>query len=273
MVWGVVPPHQSGCHSEMVKVHQDHVGLKPTNLSIEEAAVVPYAGLTAWSGLFLSGNLKGCGASSSAAGKKVLILGASGGVGSMAVQMCRAENCHVIGTGSTDAEQMVRGLGADQFIDYTREDYEQQLSALGTIDLILDCAGRGTEYSKAHQWQFNSYVTFSSPVLRNVDSDGIIGGGLKSVTEIVRANCKIMAQGEGRRSATSSSSSAGASLGAVKWAYFVAHPQGMKYIRKLADKGQLRPVISHRVPFRTLPDAFQLMAQGHVRGKIAVVDF
>lgn len=266
LVCGVCPPHLTGCHSELVKVHENTVTLKPTSLSDEEAAVLPYAALTAWSGLFLTGNLSGCGGQERAAGKKVLILGGSGGVGTMAVQMCRAENCHVVATGAPDTDDLLRRLGADEFINYQGEDYERQLSDLGLLDLIIDCAGRGTHYASAHQWQYKNYVTFSSPLLHNMDTDGIIGGGLKSVSEMFKANCKIM--GEGAKKDGSRPSQ-----GLVKWAYFIAHPQGLKYVKKLTEKGQLRPVISHRVPFRKLPSAFELLRQGHLRGKIAICGF
>lgn len=265
MVWGVVPPHHVGCHAEMVLVHEDHVRLRPGNFTTEQAAVVPYAGLTAWSGLFLSGDLGGCGGTAKkAAGKKVLILGGSGGVGTMAVQICRAENCHVVATGSANAEEMLRSLGADDFIDYSGEGYVNQVTTMGPWDVILDCAGRGTDYANVHGWQYKNYITFSSPLLKNIDAEGLLGGGLKSVQEMVTANCRFIPK-EGRV--------VNGAQGAVKWGYFVAHPRGMEYLRKLSERGQLKPVISHRVPFRDLPKAFQLLRDGHLRGKILVNEF
>lgn len=235
--------------------------LKPPRLSDVEAASIPYAGLTAWSGLFLTADLKGC--MSKAAGKKVLVLGGAGGVGTMAIQMCRAENCHVIATGSEDAEELIRSLGADEFINYRSEDYEEKLLSLGQLDVILDCAGRGTDYADAHGWTYKNYVTFSSPLLRNFDSDGLLAGGLKSISEMVRANLKFLPKA-GR---------VGSGQGLVKWAYFVAHPSGMKYLKDLAEKGQLKPVVAHQVPLKDLPDAYDLLSSGHLRGKIVIKDF
>lgn len=265
LIWGVVPPHQPGSLAELVKVHQDHVMLKPKALTAEEAGVVPYAGLTAWSGLFLSGNLGGCGIgnqNSKAAGKKVLILGASGGVGTMAVQICRAENCHVVATGSGDAEELVKSLGADDFLDYNRvDDYEAQLREAGPWDIILDCAGRGSDEARSHGWQFKNYVTFSSPLLRNIGAEGLVSGALKSVDQILTVNFRGR-QGEGS-----------VGQGLVKWGYFVAHPRGLQYLRNLAEGGKLKPVISHRVGYTDLPKAFELLRAGHLRGKIAVNGF
>lgn len=263
MIWGVVPPHRSGCHAELVKVHEDHVTLKPEGVSDEQAGVIPYAGLTAWSGLFLTGDLSGCGFGK-AAGKKVLILGGSGGVGTMAVQMCRAENCHVVATGSADAEELVRSLGADEFIDYRGEDFGRKVTESGPWDVILDCAGQGTDYADQFGWKFKNYVTFSSPLLRNIDSEGLLGGGLKSVQEMLKANCMIIPK-EGRV--------VNGSQGMVKWGYFVAHLKGLKYLKQLTERGQLKPVISHRVAYKELPKAFELLNEGHLRGKIAINQF
>lgn len=262
-VWGVVPPHNPGCHAELVKVHADHVTLKPGSISDEQAGAIPYAGLTAWSGLFLSGDLGGCGGRG-AAGKRVLILGSTGGVGTMAVQMCRAENCHVVATGSSDAEEMVRSLGADDFVDYRAEEYARRVTESGPWDLILDCAGRGTDYADAYGWKFKNYVTFSSPLLRNIDAGGVLGGGLKSVQEMVKANCRLIPK-EGRV--------VSGGKGAVKWGYFVAHLRGLEYLRQLTERGQLKAVISHRVPYKELPRAFELLREGHLRGKVAINGF
>lgn len=262
-VWGVVPPHSPGCHAELVKVHQDHITLKPASLTDEQAGVIPYAGLTAWSGLFLSGDLGGCGGKK-AAGKKVLILGSTGGVGTMAVQICRTENCHVVATGSADAEELIKSLGADDFIDYKAENYGDRVVEMGPWDVILDCAGRGSDYADRHGWRFKNYVTFSSPLLKNIDKEGLLGGGVKSIQDLITANCRAIPK-EGRV--------VNSGQGLVKWGYFVAHPKGLNYLKEITDNVQLRPVIGHRVPFKELPRAFELLKNGHLRGKVAVTEF
>lgn len=98
-VWGVIPLHQTGCHSEYVVVNSNFVMKKPESLDVVEAAATLYAGLTAWSGLFVTGHLGGvCGALTSQGGgrgKKICILGASGSVGNIALQIARAENVQV----------------------------------------------------------------------------------------------------------------------------------------------------------------------------------
>lgn len=251
-VWGVCPPHWPGCHVQFVRVHADHVAAQPKTLTEIEAGAVLYAGLTAWSGLFLSGNM----IMPSLAAKRILILGASGGVGTMAVQICKAENCHVVGTGSKDAETLVRSLGADDFVDYRDEEYNRRLDT--DWDIILDCAGRGTDYANAHNWNFKQYITFSSPLLKHIDKDGLVAGTIKSIADVVKANCPVK---DTRRR-----------CGTVKWGYFVAHPAGIEYLGQLARSGRLKPVISHEVPFGNALEAYRLVSKGHLRGKVMLSD-
>ena len=119
-----------GSFAEYAVAHEDKLGRKPTNLSFEQAAVVPVSGLVAQRGLVDVGRLR--------AGQKVLITGASGGVGSYAVQLAKALGAEVTAVASTSKTDLVRSLGADHVVDYTREDF-----ADGTrhYELILDIAG------------------------------------------------------------------------------------------------------------------------------------
>lgn len=100
-VWGLCPLHKQGCHAEYIVVDHNYVTQRPKGISSVEAGCILYAGLTAWSGLFVSGLLGGVeGAFTSrgggGSGKKVLVLGGSGGVGNFAIQILKAENANVI---------------------------------------------------------------------------------------------------------------------------------------------------------------------------------
>jgi NADPH:quinone reductase-like Zn-dependent oxidoreductase len=119
-----------GSFAEYAAAREDKLAPKPANLSWEQAAVVPVSVLPAWQGLTEVGRLE--------RGQRVLITGASGGVGSYAVQLAKALGAEVTGVCSTAKSDLVRSLGADHVIDYTREDF-----ADGTreYDLILDIAG------------------------------------------------------------------------------------------------------------------------------------
>jgi len=128
-VFGVAP-HSMGAHAELLVVPAATIAKKPRTLDHIAAAAVPLAALTAWQGLFQHGQL--------AAGERVLILGASGGVGSFAVQFARQANAHGLGTASGESIEHVRALGAERVIDYERERLEE---AAKEIDLVLDLVG------------------------------------------------------------------------------------------------------------------------------------
>ncbi len=124
----------NGAYAEYITVKASQLSKKPTNLGFNESASVPLAGLTAWQALFDHGQLQ--------PGEKVLIHGASGGVGSFAVQFARWKGAYVIGTASQENADFVRKLGADEVIDYKTGSFETKLK---DIDLVLDTQGGETQ--------------------------------------------------------------------------------------------------------------------------------
>jgi NADPH:quinone reductase-like Zn-dependent oxidoreductase len=120
-----------GALAEYAPAPADRLAPKPANLSFEQAAAVPVSGCAALHGLRDAGRIQ--------AGQTVLIIGASGGVGTFAVQLAKAFGAHVTGVRSTAKADLVRAIGADDVIDYTREDFA---SGARRYDLILDTAGR-----------------------------------------------------------------------------------------------------------------------------------
>ncbi|CRK93736.1 CLUMA_CG007264, isoform A [Clunio marinus] len=256
-VWGVVPVHHQGCHCEYVAIDSSYVSKKPENLNDIDASAVLYAGLTAWSGLFVTGQLNGligglCSDGGGGNGKKVLVIGASGGVGSLAVQMLQVEGVEVGATCGTDAISILHNLGIQKVIDYTEQECDQLLIQESPYDIILDCAGKGSEYAKALPWSFNSYITFKSPLLKNFDSHGIIGGGFRNVSDLISSNIT--------------------GNGGVKWGYFWPAQTGIQYLKKLAEKQKLLPIIDSTFSYDNLPAAYQKVQDGHLRGKV-VIDF
>lgn len=133
-VFGMVP---SGGFSEYAAIRADHVVPKPKNLSFVEAAALPLAGTTAWQALFDEAKLS--------AGQRLLITNSSGGVGSLAIQFAKARGTHVTAVASGRNENFVRGLGADHFIDYTRQAFDH---IANDIDVVLDTMG-GDAYHRA----------------------------------------------------------------------------------------------------------------------------
>lgn len=258
-IWGVVPVHRQGCHCEYVSIDQCYVSKKPQNLSDNDAAAVLYAGLTAWSGLYLTGQLGGimgafC-SSGGGQGKKVLVLGAAGGVGSLAVQMLQAENVEVVATCSQDAVGIIQNLGVTKVVDYTSSDSDSILISESPYDIILDCAGKGSEYASSLPWTFDSYITFKSPLLKNFDSHGLVAGGLINARDIITSNISALNKG-----------------GNVKWGYFMPAQNGIHFLKKTAERSKLLPIIDSTFSYDALPDAYQKVQDGHLRGKV-IVDF
>jgi NADPH:quinone reductase-like Zn-dependent oxidoreductase len=124
----------SGGYAEYVAAPASEFVSKPKQIDFDTAASVPVAALTAWQGIFDHGEL--------ASGQRILITGASGAVGSMAVQLAKSKGAYVIGTGSGRNEEFVRKLGADEFIDYKKAKFEDKVSG---VDVVFDTVGGDTQ--------------------------------------------------------------------------------------------------------------------------------
>jgi len=132
-VYGYLSAH-SGGYAEYVAAPASEFVRKPKHINFDTAASVPVAALTAWQGIFDHGEL--------ASGQRILITGASGAVGSMAVQLAKNKGAYVIGTGSGRNEEFVRELGADDFIDYKKAKFEREVSG---VDVVFDTVGGDTQ--------------------------------------------------------------------------------------------------------------------------------
>ena len=132
-VYGYLSAH-SGGYAEYVAAPASEFVRKPKHINFDTAASVPVAALTAWQGIFDHGEL--------ASGQRILITGASGAVGSMAVQLAKNKGAYVIGTGSGRNEEFVRKLGADEFIDYKKAKFEDKVSGM---DVVFDTVGGDTQ--------------------------------------------------------------------------------------------------------------------------------
>ena len=129
-VYGLIDGYRDGWAAEYVTIEARSLAPKPTTVDFTEAAAIPQAGLTSWQALFDHGHLE--------SGQTVVIHGAGGGVGSMAVQLARWAGTHVIGTGRAGARRRVLELGADDFVDVERDGWE---AAIRPVDLVYDTIG------------------------------------------------------------------------------------------------------------------------------------
>ena len=135
-VYGMV---KTGGFAEYIVAKASDIAVKPENISFEHAAAIPLGGLTAWQAIFDTANL--------ASGQKIFLTNASGGVGSLAVQFAKARGAYVIAMASGRNEDFVKSLGADEFIDYTKQNFEEVVSEM---DIVFDTVG-GETFERAFQ--------------------------------------------------------------------------------------------------------------------------
>jgi NADPH:quinone reductase-like Zn-dependent oxidoreductase len=216
--------HGYGGFAEYVSAPIPVVSLKPGNLSFEEAAAVPTAGVTALQGLRHHGQIE--------PGQKVLINGASGGVGTFAVQIAKSYGAEVTGVTSTRNLDLVRSLGADHVVDYTTTDFVRSGQR---YDLILDTIGNR-----------------SVPDLRRALTDG----GKAAVTGFTTVARLIAVSVRGRKNIAQVSAHVAA--------------KDLELLSELIESGDVSPQIDRRYPFDEIPAAIRYLEQGHARGKVVV---
>ncbi len=217
-----------GAFAEYAAVPERFLVLKPANVSFESAASVPLAGVTALQGL-RKGQLK--------AGRKVLVNGASGGVGTFAVQIAKAAGAEVTGVCSTRNLELVRSIGADHVIDYTREDFTQNGQQ---YDLIYDAVGNRSvaEYKRALKPQGRCVIagfTSLSRLFQHMLVGPRMSGG------------RVGQQG----SAT-------------------PNQQDLLTLRGMLENGKIVPVIDRCYPFNEIPAAVGYVETGRARGKVVI---
>jgi NADPH:quinone reductase-like Zn-dependent oxidoreductase len=219
-----------GSFAEYAAARADKLVHKPARLSFEQAAAVAVSGLAALQGL-RAGRIQG--------GQKVLVIGASGGVGSYAVQLAKAFGAEVTGVCSTGKTDLVRSIGADHVIDYTRDDFADGRQR---YDLILDIGG-------------NSRL---ARLRRALTPTGtlVIAGGDGRWTGISRQLRALLLSPFVRQRLTM---------------YISRHRQtDLDTLRQLTGTGQVTPLIGRTYPLADVPAAIRGLHAGHARGKIAI---
>jgi len=209
------------------------VARKPAGLTFEEAAAAPVAALTALQGLRDHGQLQ--------PGQKVLVNGASGGVGTFAVQIAKALGAEVTGVCSTRNVEQARSLGADHVIDYTGVDFTRTGER---YDLILDIAG-------SKSWSQCRRVLNPNAILV------IVGAGGSRLMGPLGHIAKVRL---------------GALRGSQKAVFFVANFNGpdLAVLSDLLETGKVKPVVERRYELVEVADALRYMGEGHARGKIVI---
>jgi NADPH:quinone reductase-like Zn-dependent oxidoreductase len=229
-VFGDVFGLGSGSFAEYISVPESALALKPSNVSFEQAAAVPVAAVTALQGLRDHGHIQ--------PGQKVLINGASGGVGTFAVQIARAFGAEVTAVCSTRNVAMARSIGADHVIDYTKDDVTQNGRQ---YDLIL--AVNGYHPLSAYQRALAPHGIY------------VFVGGLPAQTFQSLFMGPFVSKSAGRKMTS-----------AMK----KANQKDLLFIRDLLADGKIRPVIDECYPLSKTAEAFRYFAKGHARGKVVI---
>jgi NADPH:quinone reductase-like Zn-dependent oxidoreductase len=224
-VFGMVNfPGHGKAYAEYVAAPEAHLALKPANVSPEEAAAATLAALTAWQALVTYGNIQ--------QGDKVLIHAAAGGVGHYAVQLAKHFGAWVIGTGSAVNREFVLSLGADEYIDYTAERFEDRVR---DADIVIDSL-------------------FGDHILRSLDTVKEDGIAISLITFFEGA---IAAKAREKKIRTHRLS-------------VVSSGEDMQQIASLLAKGILHSHLAAEYPFEEIPAAHEQIATGKTRGKIVI---
>lgn len=252
-VWGALAVERPGTHAQFCVAGEKEVCLKPTSVSHIDAASIPYVGLTTWAALCFVGEMT----EKNTPGKRVLIHGGAGGIGTFAIQLMKSWGAHVITTCSSDAVPLVKHLGADDVIDYTSQDVADVLRNLEKIDIVLDPLGGKTPsftLDGMKSWTGAKYVSLVMPVLPATDKLGLIGGLAQSLADFNLQAVKSLTKG-------------GISY---RWAFFMPNNNALRKITAMVDEGQIQPVIDMVFKFENLPEAYEKVGKRKGRGKTVI---
>lgn len=217
-------PFQAGAYAEYVAAPSRHFARKPSTLDHLRAAAVPLAGLTVWQSLVDTANIQ--------PGQRVLIHAAAGGVGHLAVQIAKARGAYVIGTASAAKHELLRGLGADELVDYRTADFAEEVR---DVDVVLDTIGL-------------EYGPRSLKTLRR-------GGRLIQLTRTNDERMPELAEAAG-----------------VTAGFTLAEPDraGLLALAELVDSGRLQPTVDTVFPLEEAAKAQELVAAGKTTGKVVL---
>lgn len=224
-VYGLLPyPFGHGSHAEYVAAPARVFAKKPTSLDHIHAAALPLASLTAWQTLVDYADVQ--------PGQRVLVHAAAGGVGHIAVQIAKARGAYVIGTASKGKHEFLRGLGADQAVDYRTEDF---VDAAGDLDVVIDTIGGETQIRSLHALRPGGVLVSTVPV----GSDELFReAGQRDVRAV--------------RMLVDSSDS------------------DLESITELVESGRLRVTVAETFPLDRIADAHRLGETGRTTGKIVI---
>lgn len=223
-----------GAYAQYHVVEAALVAHKPKTLSFEEAAALPLAGMTAWDGVVTRGAV--------GLAQTVLVTAANGGVGSLAVQICKAAGAYVYATASSRNVDFVRGLGVDRVLNYQTEDWSQIIAAEtvgGGLDLVYDCVGQDV-------------VSRAIPLMKP-SREGREGG---RIVTIVNPSGQL-AEGYRRNVA-------------IHYEFLQRRRSTLEKLTLLVERKQIRPLLDRVLPWEQVAEAHRRLEAGGVQGKIVL---
>ena len=245
-VFARVDKNYMGAFAEFAVVHEDHAARMPVSLDFPAAAAVPLAALTALQALRDELHLT--------AGQKIFIPGGAGGVGTFAIQLAKHFGAYVATTASSRGDALVRRLGADEVIDYSRERFEDKLSG---YDCAFDLIGGDTLARLCSVLKNGARVVSIAgmPEPTTARKDLGRGSGLAALFWIVSRKMRSRASRYG-----------------VSYRYLFMHPSGadLTYLASLIDAKQLQVIVDRVFPFTEIKEAFAYLEEGHAKGKVVI---
>lgn len=244
-VYGRVRDGRIGTFAQRIAAHEDDLAVKPTTLSMAQAASVPLVALTAWQALIERGNVQ--------AGQKVLIHAGSGGVGTYTIQLAKHLGATVATTTSASNSDWVRDLGADTVIDYRTQNFE---TVIHDYDLVLDSQGGDTLTRSLRVLKpGGTAIGLAGPP----DPDFAKQQGLAVPLRLAIALLSLKTRRAARRQR-------------VRYSFLFMHASGtqLEEITKLIDSGVLHPVIDTTYPFDQAPQALAHVEGGRAKGKVVI---
>jgi NADPH:quinone reductase-like Zn-dependent oxidoreductase len=223
-----------GSYAEYTRAPEDKLAPKPANLTFEQAAVVAISGSAALQGLRDHGKVR--------PGQEVLVIGASGGVGTFAVQIAKALGAHVTGVCSTRKVDMVRSIGADHVIDYTREDFAEGEQR---YDVILDIGGNSS-LSRLRR----ALTPEGTLVIVGGEGGGRWFGGIDR-----QLRARMLSRSAGQKLRTYVSTQ---------------NHEDLIVLKEFLESGKVTPVIDRTYPLSEVPEAIRYLEEGHAQGKVVI---